>query len=181
MNQGIKTQPTQPTPPPGPVTEGGRRPTGVTGPGGGAKISQEGLPCHYGNASSPTPPNPETTQKPERRRFAKAYKLEVLRQADACSEIGQIGALLRREGLFSSYLVNWRLQRRQGQLGNTPIKKRVAPAPSGDTTRVRQLEHENARLQTRLQQAELILDIQKKVSTILGIPLKTLSNEGSDS
>jgi transposase-like protein len=130
---------------------------------------------------SPTArPDPEVTPKAERRRFAKAYKLDILRQADACAGVGQIGALLRREGLFSSNLSNWRLQRRQGRLGGSVSKKRV-PTSTTDKTRVLQLEQENARLQVRLQQAELILDIQKKVSAMLGIPLKPLTNEGSDS
>jgi transposase-like protein len=133
-----------------------------------------------GDAAPAVRPDPEVTAKAERRRFTKAYKLDILRQADACTGFGQIGALLRREGLFSSNLGNWRLQRRQGRLGDSASKKRV-PTSTTDKTRVRQLEHENARLQVRLQQAELILDIQKKVSAMLGIPLKPLLNEGSDS
>lgn len=169
---------TQTTPPPGAVTEGGRRPTGVTAPGGGGE-NLDGGEASNRNGSTATP-NPETTQKAERRRFTKDYKLDVLRQADACSGSGQIGALLRREGLFSSHLANWRLQRSHGRLGDAATKKR-GPKPVDDTVRVRQLEHENARLLVRLQQAELILDIQKKVSTILGIPLKAPGSEGSDS
>jgi transposase len=133
-----------------------------------------------GDATPAARPDPEVTQKAERRRFTKAYKLDILRQADTCAGTGQIGALLRREGLFSSHLANWRLQRKQGQLGDSARKKSV-PASTTDSTRVHQLEHENARLKVRLQQAELILDIQKKVSALLGIPLKPLTNEGSDS
>jgi len=126
-------------------------------------------------------PNPEVTQKAERRRFTQAYKLDILRQADACSVPGQIGALLRREGLYSSCLAQWRLQRSRGLLGPSAAKKRTVAPSTLESTRVRELERENARLQLRLQQAELILDIQKKVSAMLGISLKPLTNEGSDS
>jgi transposase-like protein len=166
------------------VTEGGRRPTGVTATGGQPSVQQLGPPDPH-RQSPPSPrPNPEVTQKAERRRFTIAYKLDILKQADACSGHGQIGALLRREGLFSSCLANWRLQRSQGRLGNLAPKKRGTPSTtdiSADHSRIHELEHENARLLVRLKQAELILDIQKKVSEMLGIPLKLLTNEGSDS
>lgn len=172
---------TQATRTPGAVTEGGRRPTGVTAPGVRPNDNHQELPTTSQGGSAPSArPNPEVTLKAERRRFTKAYKIDILRQADACSGAGQIGALLRREGLFSSTLSNWRLQRSQGRLGNSASKK-TSLASSTDKTRVHQLEHENARLKVRLQQAELILDIQKKVSEMLGIPLKTPTNEGSDS
>ena len=172
---------TQTTPPLGAATEGGRRPTGVAGPsGGGENHHAEDRESREAEASPFAPPNPETTLKPERRRFNKAYKLDLLRRADACSEAGQIGALLRREGLFSSHLANWRFQRSQGRLGDAPVKKRN-PKPTEDAIRMRLLEHENARLLVRVQQAELIIDIQKKVSELLGIPLKTPVSEGNGS
>ena len=162
---------------PAAVTEGGRRPTDVTAAGGVPTYTKVGLPPPNGN---PSPPNPEILAKPERRRFTKAYKLDILSQVDACSGVGQIGALLRREGLYSSYLGNWRLQRSQGLLDNAATKKRTAKPTSHHAARVTQLERENARLKARLRQTELILDIQKKASEILGIPLKALDNEGSD-
>jgi len=163
---------------PAAVTEGGRRPTGVTAAGAVPAHSQEGLSARHGNVS---PPNPEVVDKAQRRRFSKAYKLDILKQIDACSGIGQIGALLRREGLYSSHLANWRLQRSQGRLDSSPTKKRGPKAADHNAVLVRQLERENTRLKDRLRQAELVLDIQKKASEILGIPLKTLDNEGSDS
>ena len=163
-------------PPPAAAAEGGRRPTDVAA-AGGAPTNPQGPAAHNGNAAFP---NPEVPLKPERRRFTKAYKLDILSQVDACSGVGQIGALLRREGLYSSYLGHWRLQRSQGLLDNSATKKRAAMTTSHQAARVSQLEHENARLKARLRQAELILDIQKKASEILGIPLKTLDNEGSD-
>ena len=164
-------------PPPAAATEGGRRPTDVAAAGGTPNGTQQGFPARIGNT---TPPNPEVVEKPERRRFTKAYKLDILSQVDACSGVGQIGALLRREGLYSSYLGNWRLQRSQGLLDNAATKKRAAKSSNHQATRVTQLERENARLKARLRQTELILDIQKKASEILGIPLNALDNEGSD-
>ena len=169
---------------PGAVTEGGRRPTGVTAPGGPTNNPQLGQPACQVQPAPSTRPNPEVSQKAERRRFTIAYKLDILKQADTCSGHGEIGALLRREGLFSSCLANWRLLRDQGRLG-TPVRKRrgstSTTVKSSDTTRILQLENDNARLTVRLKQAELILDIQKKVSEMLGIPLKLLTNEGRDS
>jgi transposase len=162
---------------PAAVTEGGRRPTGVTAAGGEPADAQEGLPPPNGK---PSPPDPEVLAKPQRRRHTKAYKLDILSQVDACSGVGQIGALLRREGLYSSYLSNWRLQRSQGQLDASASKKRTAKPANHQAARVNQLERENTRLKARLRQAELILDIQKKASEMLGIPLRTLDNEGND-
>jgi transposase len=159
------------------VTEGGRRPTGVTAGGGALADTQAGLPSPNGDS---TRPDPEVVAKPERRRFTKAYKLDILSQVEACSGVGQIGALLRREGLYSSYLAHWRWQRSQGRLDSTATKKRAAKPINQQVARVNQLERENARLKARLRQTELILDIQKKASEILGIPLKTLDNGGND-
>ena len=128
---------TQTTPPLGAATEGGRRPTGVAGPsGGGENHHAEDRETWEAEASPVAPPNPETTLKPERRRFNKTYKLDLLRRADACSETGQIGALLRREGLFSSHLANWRFQRSQGRLGDAPVKK-SHPKFTEDAVRMR--------------------------------------------
>ena len=164
-------------PPPAAATEGGRRPTDVAAAGGAANGSQQGLAAGNGDTASP---NPEVVAKPERRRFAKAYKLDILSQADACSAVGQLGALLRREGLYSSHLTNWRWQRSQGRLDASATQKRTAKSTNHNAARVSQLERENTRLKARLRQAELILDIQKKASEILGIPLKALDNGGND-
>jgi transposase len=152
-------------------------PTRLAAAGGAPTFTQEGPPSLNGNLA---PSNPEVLAKPERRRFTKAYKLDILNQVDACAAVGQIGAVLRREGLYSSHLTNWRLQRSQGLLDAAASKKRTAKPTKHHAARVSQLERENARLKARLRQAELILDIQKKASAILGIPLKTLDNEGSD-
>lgn len=118
-----------------------------------------------------SPPDPEVTEAKPRRRFTAAYKLRVLDQADQCSEPGQIGALLRREGLYSSHLTKWRKQREQGILqGLTPAKRgRKAKHRNPLDARVAELERENQRLQHKLKQARTIIEAQKKISEILGI------------
>ena len=119
------------------------------------------------------PPDPEVSERAARRRFTAEYKLRVLRQADACSGPGEVGALLRREGLYSSHLTTWRRQREQGSLAALSPQKRGRPAgpPSPLARRVAELERENTRLTHRLQQAETIITVQKKLSEALGIPL----------
>jgi transposase len=118
-------------------------------------------------------PDPEVLERAARRRFTAEYKLGVLRQADACAGTGELGALLRREGLYSSHLTTWRRQREQGSLAALSPRKRgrLAVPPSPLARRVAELERENARLTQRLQQAETIIVVQKKLSEALGIPL----------
>jgi transposase len=118
-------------------------------------------------------PNPEVREKAVRRRFTAAYKLRILKEAERCTEHGQLGALLRREGLYSSNLVTWRRQREHGTLEALSPKKRgrKAKAPDPSARRIAELERENARLQKKLRQAQTIIDVQKKVSEILQIPL----------
>jgi transposase len=120
-----------------------------------------------------SPPEPEVAERAARRRFTAEHKLRVLRQADACTGTGELGALLRREGLYSSHLTTWRRQREQGSLAALSPKKRGRPAvpPSPLARRVADLERENARLTQRLQQAETLIAVQKKLSEALGIPL----------
>ena len=132
---------------------------------------------------SPAPrPDSEVTERAARRRFTAEYKLRVLRQADACAGTGELGALFRREGLYSSHLTTWRRQREQGTLTALAPKKRGRPglAPSPLARRVAELERDKARLERRLKQAETIIEVQKKVSEILGIPLNTPADAGSD-
>jgi transposase-like protein len=113
-------------------------------------------------------------EKATRRRFTAEYKRTILQQADRCTP-GELGALLRREGLYSSNLTTWRRQREAGELeGLTPRKRgRKAQPPSAQDRRVAELERENARLREQLLQAETIIDVQKKLSTLLGLPLST--------
>ncbi len=126
-------------------------------------------------------PQPEVLAKAHRRRFTADYKRQILQQADAGSEPGQLGALLRRQGLYSSHLTTWRRQRERGTLEALAPKKR-GPQPTAHpwAEQNRKLERENQRLTRRLQQAELIIEIQKKASAILGIPLNSSDSEGSE-
>lgn len=120
-------------------------------------------------------PDPEVTDKAVRRRFSAKYKLSILQQADSCSEAGGKGALLRREGLYSSNLNTWRRQRDEGTLAALTPKQRGRKAAPADPVALEneQLRKDNARLAKRLKQAELIIDVQKKVSQLLGITLAT--------
>jgi transposase-like protein len=110
-----------------------------------------------------------------RRRFTTTYKLEILRKADACTRHGELGALLRREGLYSSHVVTWRRQRAHGL---TPKPRGRKPVPVDP--RLKKLEQENRRLTARLEKAEALLAFQKKVSELLQIPLKPFPSAEDD-
>jgi transposase-like protein len=144
----------------GEETQGARRATAVSSPSAGALAAP----------AVPLAPDPEVVEQARRRRFTAKYKLEVLEQADRC-EPGQLGALLRREGLYSSHLTCWRRQREAGALAGLAARKRGRPTQVPDVhgQRVVELERENAQLRQRLLQAETIIDVQKKVSFLLGI------------
>ncbi len=118
-------------------------------------------------------PDPEVAERAKRRLFTAEYKLRILQEADACKESGEIGALLRREGLYSSHLSTWRRHQLAGELRGLRRKRR-GPAPDPNkqlAQQVAKLERENNLLRKRLQQAETIIEFQKKVSEVLGIPL----------
>src|SRR6266545_8198939 len=106
-------------------------------------------------------PNTEVVAKAKRRRFTAAEKLRLLREVDACQGSGEIGALLRREGIYSSYLTTWRKQREAGELDGLAPRKR-GPKPDPQAIELAKLRRENARLQERLRRAELIISVQKK-------------------
>jgi transposase-like protein len=112
--------------------------------------------------------------KPTRRQFSAAYRLRILEEADRCTEPGEVGRLLRREGLYSSHLTQWRKARRQGTLeGLSPKKRGAKPAPGNPLDgKVRALEAKVARLEKELQTAHTILDVQGKVAGLLGFSLK---------
>jgi len=116
-------------------------------------------------------PDPEVPEKKPRRRFTAAYKLHVLHLADQCSQPGEIGALLRKEALYSSHMTTWRRQRQEGSLQGLSPKKRGRKAKPIDPSaeRIAQLEKENLRLKLNLRKAEIIIEAQKKISEILGI------------
>jgi transposase len=114
-------------------------------------------------------PDPEVVPKAERRKFSAEYKRRVLEEADACTESGQIGALLRREGLYSSHLTTWRRQREAGLLETLSPKKRGRNGKDEMERELVGLRRENERLQARLEQAETIIEVQKKLSHLLGL------------
>lgn len=124
-------------------------------------------------------PDPEV--KPTRRRFSAEEKLRILEEADACTEPGEIGALVRREGIYSSYLSRWRRARDQGMLNG--LKKKRGPKRSADEELAEEnaaLRRENTRLRARLTQAETIIDVQKKLSQILGVERPVAENSESE-
>ena len=145
-------------------TQGARRATGASG---------------LSATSRATSPDPEVPAKVQRRQFTAEYRRRILKEADACKKYGELGALLRREGLYSSHLANWRRQRDQGELLAGRARKR-GPTPKPIDPRVKQLEVENRRLQRKLARAETIITLQKTVAEILGIPLKPLDIDETD-
>lgn len=127
-------------------------------------------------AASP-PPDPEVSAQSQRRRFTPAYKASIVEQAMACTEPGQIGALLRREGLYSSALTLWRRQYQSGALKALKDDKRGRKCTrDARDQELERLQREVERLNKKLSQAELIIEIQKKVAAILGNPIETPSN-----
>ena len=125
--------------------------------------------------------NPEVLEKAKRRRFDAAYKLRVLEEAERCSEPGQLGELLRREGLYSSHLTTWRRQRDEGALQGLGPKKRGRKPKRKDpmALEVERLRRENQRLSERLRQAETIIEVQKKVSEMLGTSPTSQNDEAN--
>jgi len=123
----------------------------------------------------------EVEPKARRRQFSAPYKARILREAEACAGTGQIGALLRREGLYSSHLTQWRRLRARGALQALAAKKRGRkPVRDGRDRELARLSRENARLRRKLAQAEAVLEVQKKLSEILGIPLNPSGRDASD-
>lgn len=127
-------------------------------------------------------PDPEVlprTEKAKRRTFTAAYKQWVLEEAEKCREQpGGIGALLRREGLYSSHLTTWRRQQEAGQLAGLAPRKR-GPKSNPEAEEMSRLRRENARLSRQLEKAELIIEAQKKLSEILGITLEQETGDES--
>lgn len=125
-------------------------------------------------------PDPEVAATPTRRRFTAEDKLRILKLADACTAVGSLGALLRTEGLYASNLTTWRRQRTEGVLSALTPQKRGRKESARHPLQAENetLRKENARLSTRLKQAELIIDVQKKVSQLLGLPLETPEEGG---
>lgn len=121
---------------------------------------------------APLAASPELSDRRRRRTFTAQAKLRILAEIDGVSDSGGIGAILRREGLYSSHLGDWRRQREAGAIGGlTPAKRgRKTTEPNPLSAELARLQQDNARLQQRLTRAEAIVDIQKKVAMLLGIP-----------
>ena len=131
------------------------------------------------DTTEPEVPDPEVVVDAVRRQFPVNYKLRILDEADRCTNRKQVGELLRREGLYASYLSKWRVQRAQGQLQGLSPKKRGRPPTQGPAAaELDRLRRENERLRAKLAQAEAIIDVQKKLATLLGLTSdETESNE----
>ena len=158
--------------PPDGGTEGARRATDVSPSTGGA---QEPFMM--------SPPDPEVPEKKARRKFTAKYKLQILQEADACMESGQLGAFLRSRGLYSSNLATWRKQRDRGLLDALSPKKRGRKEKERNplAPKVAELQKENVRLTRKLKRAETIIEFQKKISEILGIPQEEPPEEEGES
>ena len=118
---------------------------------------------------SPSPPDPEVEVKSRRRRFTTRYKLSILEQADRCQQPGEIGALLRREGLYSSHLSTWRRHRQEGVLqGLGPQQRGPKPnAVAAEQREIARLQKQVSKLEHELEKAHTIIDVQKKLSVML--------------
>ena len=132
-----------------------------------------------GSAGVPGTPDPEVPEKAARRKFSAEYKVRILQLADSCSDPGSLGRRLRKEGLYSSNLTTWRRQRDLGMLkGLQPAKRgRKAIERNPLLPELDKLRKENESLQKRLKRAELIIEVQKKVSQMLGVDLPEGSHE----
>ena len=143
-------------------TEGARRATGVSPAGEAAGV-----------------PDPAVDAKAKRRRFTAEYKVRILREVDRANEPGDVGAILRREGLYSSHLSVWRRDRDRAAKTDLIARKRGPKAKAIDP-KIKQLERENAKLRRRNERVELMLSIQKKASELLGIPLNPHDPDEND-
>ena len=143
-------------------TEGARSATGVSPAG-----APQGVP------------DPAVEVKAKRRRFTAEYKLRILREVDRAKAPGDTGAILRREGLYSSLLTQWRRDRDRVAKAGLAASKR-GPKRKVEDPRIKQLEREKQRLERKLEKAEAIIAFQKKVAELLGIPLKSLDTDEND-
>src|ERR1700684_3867555 len=133
-------------------------------------VFNSGLGDLEGGRAAPRP-NPEVLARAKRRTYTGEFKQKVLAEADAASGSGEIGAVLRKHGLYSSHLTKWRQERRSGILEGLSPQKRGPKAKSSPLTAENQkLRRENEQLTNRLRKAEMVIDLQKKVAMLLGLP-----------
>ena len=149
------------------------RQAGEVVPAGGAGTTLPAAPI--------AAPDAEVRALAKRRSFTAAYKLSVLAEAERASGAGEIGTLLRREGLYSSHLTTWRRERDAGALEALGRRRGRKPRMTPEGRRVALLEAKNARLERELEQARLIVEVQKKLCTLLGIPAAASERTGSES
>ena len=139
----------------------------------GVEERRDEAPRAGASHARPTP-DPEVVAKPKRRKFTAQYRLRILEEAESCTQPGEVGRLLRREGLYSSHLTEWRRARREGSLqGLTPSKRgRKLAERNPLSAKVHELEAKVARLEHELHTAHTILDVQGKVAGLLGLNLE---------
>jgi transposase-like protein len=118
----------------------------------------------------------EVIAKAKHRRYSAEYKLRILRELDECQGKGEVGALLRREGLYSSLVSKWREQREKGSLSGLSEQRR-GPKVDPNAAELARLHRENKRLKEELERAELIIEVQKKVAQLVGTPPAAKSEE----
>lgn len=146
-----------------------------------SEVSRSGGAANSRRTAGSAVPDPEVAAKAQRRRFSAEYKLRIVEEADRATDPGAIGALLRREGLYSSHLVEWRRLREAGALGALSQKRGRKPTHNPLAEENSKLKDELAQVKKKLQQAELIIDVQKKVSALLGIVLPEAGRGESNS
>jgi len=139
-------------------------------------VGERGESGRGARGASGAPPDPELVERPKRRRFTAKYKLEILEQAEACTRSGEIGELLRREGLYTSHLTAWRKQRRNGALKELGKPRGRKPADRRDREIV-ELRRRAERAEAELQKAKKVIEIQGNVSALLE---QMLGTEGAD-
>lgn len=133
-------------------------------------------------AARPAPPDPEVRRTPERRQFSADYKQRILAECERATAPGQVGAILRREGLFSFHLRDWRAAQKRAHTAALAPKRR-GPQPSPSTAladELKRVQRDNAQLQQRLKHARLIIELQKKVSELLGVTLPQQTLDETD-
>jgi len=154
----------------------------TVGAGSAPERSEGAIPARARSGAG-SPGGNRDTEVPasaQRRRFSGAYKLQILEEADRCTVAGALGALLRREGLYSSHLSAWREARRHGSLAQLNRKRGAKPKRNPETKEVERLRKENARLRRELEKAKTVIEVQKKLSELLGADLETPESDGSD-
>jgi transposase-like protein len=143
-----------------------QRAGGELGFGAGGRVASTGVP------------DPELVERPKRRRFTAEYKLRILQQADACTKPGEVGELLRREGLYTSHLTYWRKQRRDGALRELGRPRGRKPADRRDAE-IAELRRRAERAEAELVKARKVIEIQGNVSSLLEQMLGTEGGDGS--